>query len=275
MKVIVFAAVIAGVVGLLAYEGLTLAGISVDLSGNLAQEVVALTLLGLIKYLGTRSKEPNLSISPPDIVPFQGYTLRRYFMVAYGASIFFAVITLMGLLAAIIGIVVRTEPASVPDDIFLFLGMGGLNAAFVAPIVNASLAYLIAMWVGIRCDRSALWVAATAVLIGLILVWLSATTTCFTRLGSSCYAYLSTQLFRTSRSQLLLLLTVMMPLIGAVLGYQKGQRLRRSNYLEYLLRKMPEASREAVDQLVREDASRHSTAQESRPKEQSTGLRMK
>jgi hypothetical protein len=253
MKVIVFAAVIAGVVGLLAYEGLTLAGISVDLSGNLAQEVVALTLLGLIKYLGTRSKEPNLSISPPDIVPFQGYTL----------------------LAAIIGIVVRTEPASVPDDIFLFLGMGGLNAAFVAPIVNASLAYLIAMWVGIRCDRSALWVAATAVLIGLILVWLSATTTCFTRLGSSCYAYLSTQLFRTSRSQLLLLLTVMMPLIGAVLGYQKGQRLRRSNYLEYLLRKMPEASREAVDQLVREDASRHSTAQESRPKEQSTGLRMK
>lgn len=190
------------------------------------------------QILDKRSLKPNLSALPTSIVTLDKFGLAPVIMATYGVLILFAVGNVGGVLGAVVAATLNLDKSQIGPSIMLFSGIFVLYCA-----------YVVGHWIGSRCRTHGILVTLVVVLCFRIL----ATTVDINLLSNE--DFLSVYGEQISFSFLLQQIFSGILIIGgtALIGYWVGRKKRMSRYLSYLLRFIPNETRNDLLQLAYEE----------------------
>ncbi len=208
--------------------------------------------LGAIPYVHKqferRAKSPILAFRRDAIVTFDSFALPNYVLVVYGTFVAFAVSQVIGGFSV-----------AIAESAATFEGMATPVAGLLSAPLQMFIVFAMGRWIGVRSGR-------LGVLIVLTVFVLSVSAEHILRL-----AYMDDRAFATAfgvdRTSMIMLAQwgggVVLWTIFGLLGFWRGRRRRLSQYADYLLRKLPPATRDTVLLLLREEVTRLSVT--SRP----------
>lgn len=223
---------------------LLIAGLSYfEFTRDMVKQVVGplIAAIPLVHQL-LQKRGSDLSLSPAKrgVVSRSGYSMPWYFLALYGAMILIGVSQLVSGFAGVVAALADLQRSQ-----FIYI-------AAVASIPTMICSYLVGAWIGARCQTKgllAVWIAAMAVpLFDRALVFLL--------MDPAQVA----ELFGNSNMMVVLLQAI---LIGGLLfgvsgsiGYWRGRKAQLSRYLGYLLRALPQESKDTLVNIAYDEAKR-------------------
>lgn len=201
------------------------------------------------QILEKRSLKPNISALPTTIVTLDGFGLSPIIMATYGTLILFAVGNVGSALGGIVAGILNLDESQVGPLIMLFSSIFVLYCA-----------YVVGRWIGSRCKTHGILVTLVAVL-------------CFRILGTTIDSnIISNENFQNLYGEQMSFFFFLKQIFAALLilggialiGYWVGRKKRMSRYLSYLLRFIPDETRNDLLQLTYEEV-KNMSAKEVEP----------
>jgi hypothetical protein len=267
MKYLALAILTAFVLGIIIYVAT-----AAFLPAEFARGLAVLPLAGfnhIADALEQRDAKQNLTNAGPPIVPsLAGFAISWPLLVVYGTLTIFAIIQgAIWLAGAIIGVTIAAANIyeTRPDLDVLNVGLNLGMALIVLPL-NLLGGYLVGRWIGIRSMRNGVAIVLVSVALASVLyaLWhhylnrlswpgpLPSSVTPSVPLSLSAGIPLAWEVSRLFRNLVVFS-------ISGLVGCWRGQKMKLSRYMQYLLSILPNDSRNAVVELAFDEALRVST----------------
>ena len=199
----------------------------------------------LHQMLKENYRKPRISTQPASILSFEKFVLPWYVMYIYVSFSMFGILQLSSIIATFLGLSTG-------------LGLSGLLViyAFSGTVVGVICSFMFGAWIGVRCASSRI----IGVLVSLFAV---SSPVVFDRILGYVVIpdvdYESLYGYRKSLPHLIKAIVYQGAFLGivGVLGFWRGNMVRKRNYLHFVLKHLPEPTQDIVLELVYQEALIH------------------